>query len=265
MPEGHTVHRTAIEFRKHFVGHPIQVSSPQGRFAAAGRQLSGQVLRSAHAVGKQLFLEFEGGLVVRIHLGIYGKWRFENYEDQPPAPIGQVRARFVAPKRFADLRGPTACELLHPEQAVEVIAQAGPDPLGGDLNTDCARFVQNVRRSRSAIALLLMNQKVISGVGNVYRAELLFRAKINPHRRGCDLSEWQLVAIWEDAVRLMRVGVKKGVMVTRDEHLTGRLPLKAERNFVYKRTGLACRVCGELIAQELLASRKLYWCPRCQA
>lgn len=264
MPEGHTVHRTAIEFRKHFVGQPISVSSPQGRFAASAAELSGQNLESATAIGKQLFLGFEAGTMVRVHLGIYGKWRFESFEGTPPNPIGQVRARFLSSARLADLRGPTACELLHQEQVRVALEEAGPDPLGVEIHTDALRFVSNVRKSRSSIALLLMNQKVISGVGNVYRAELLFRANLNPHRRGCDLSQDELLAMWDDAVRLMKVGVKKGVMITRDELLVGRVPVKSERNFVYQRTGEPCRVCGEKIIQELLAARKLYWCPSCQ-
>lgn len=264
MPEGHSVHRTAIEFRKHFVGHPVEVTSPQGRFSSAGQQISGRVMTSALAIGKQLFLYFETDEVVRIHLGIYGKWRFENFSQKPPEPIGQVRARFMTDQRFADLRGPTACELLDLERASELRALCGPDPLGDDPVVDVNRFVSKVQRSKTAIGLLLMNQQVISGIGNVYRAELLFRAGISPHRAGADLTEAQVVGIWEDAVRLMKVGVKKGVMVTRDEFLTGRLPVKADRNFVYKRAGESCRVCGTSVAIELMATRKLYWCPNCQ-
>lgn len=264
MPEGHSVHRTAIEFRKNFVGHSVEVSSPQGRFSSASEQVSGQTLVSARAVGKQLFLQFGPNQVVRIHLGIYGKWRFENFSDKPPEPIGQVRARFVTDQRFADLRGPTACELIDEARVSDLMAQSGPDPLGDEPVSDGMRFVAKVQKSRSAIGLLLMNQQVISGIGNVYRAELLFRAGVSPHRRGCDLTESQLLEIWEDAVRLMKVGVKKGVMVTRDEFLTGRLPVRSERNFVYKRAGEPCRECGANVAIELMATRKLYWCTTCQ-
>lgn len=264
MPEGHTVHRTALEFTKNFVGQAIAVSSPQGRFQQAGEILSGRKLVNAFAVGKQLFLEFEGDQTVRIHLGIYGKWRFENFEDFPPAPLGQVRARFVAESRFADLRGPTVCELIVGEGVQEVLAQLGPDPLAPNSDRELDRFVAKVQKSRSAIALLLMNQKVISGVGNVYRAELLFRAKLDPFALGVELTREQLVSLWDDAVKLMRVGVKKGVMVTRDEHLSGKLPLKVDRNHVYKREGFPCRICGAEVKMQLLASRKLYWCPGCQ-
>ena len=108
-----------------------------------------------------------------------------------------------------------------------------------------------------------MNQSVVSGIGNVYRAELLFRAKINPHTLGQDLSVSQLTAIWLDAVKLMKIGVLKGVMVTRQEQLNQR-SISSERNYVYKREGLKCFRCKGTVVIEVMASRKLYWCPGCQ-
>ena len=108
-----------------------------------------------------------------------------------------------------------------------------------------------------------MDQKVVSGIGNVYRAELLFRAGIDPYCPGNRLSEEQLHSLWDDSVALLKVGVKTGFMITRDELFTKR-PTKAERNFVYKREGQACRVCETKISLALAASRKLYWCSNCQ-
>jgi formamidopyrimidine-DNA glycosylase len=108
-----------------------------------------------------------------------------------------------------------------------------------------------------------MNQEAISGIGNVYRAELLFRAGINPYRPANQLTREELDALWQDSVKLLKVGVKKGVMITRDELLT-KNPTKSERNFVYKREGLNCRVCKTHVAIEIMATRKLYFCPSCQ-
>jgi endonuclease-8 len=108
-----------------------------------------------------------------------------------------------------------------------------------------------------------MNQAVISGIGNVYRAELLFRAGLNPKTPGEKISESALLAIWDDAVKLMRIGVKKGVMLTRDDHLSGTVLVK-DRYFVYKREGLLCRVCNKKVVVEEFLARKLYWCPKCQ-
>jgi endonuclease-8 len=262
MPEGHTVHRTAGEFRKRFQGKVLEVSSPQGRFTDASL-ISGSKLINASAWGKQLFLEFEAA-TLRIHLGIYGKWRFETFEDVAPEPKGAVRARFVAGSMLADLRGPTACELVSREQLSVITERLGPDPLRPDpTDAEQSRFVQRVKRSSSAIGILLMNQEVLAGVGNVYRAELLFRAGINPHTPGKLLSEEQIAGIWSDAKALMPLGVKSGMMLTRDGFLKGR-PKLEDRYYVYKRQGLPCRECQGSVSIELMATRKLYYCAYCQ-
>ena len=258
MPEGHTVHRTANHFRKNFAGQLVSVSSPQGRFSDA-KLIDGTKLLEARAVGKQLFLRFEPA-ILRIHLGIYGKWQFSETEELP-APWGAVRARFVSGSQLADLRGPTACELLTEGQFLEVIAKLGPDPL--DPKADMARFVQRVGRSAVSIGQLLMDQAVISGIGNVYRAELLFRANLNPHTPGKLVPEEIVEAIWRDAAALMPLGVKTGLMLTRDGYLKAKTK-KADRYYVYKREGLGCRECGKAISIEIMAARKLYFCAGCQ-
>jgi formamidopyrimidine-DNA glycosylase len=108
-----------------------------------------------------------------------------------------------------------------------------------------------------------MNQEVIAGIGNVYRAEILFRAEIDPHTPGSALTESQIGEIWRDCVELLKVGVQKGTMITRDE-LRHKKPSRREQNWIYKREGDPCYRCGSIIEIELMAARKLYWCPGCQ-
>jgi endonuclease-8 len=262
MPEGHTVQRTANEFNEHFQGKKIKVDSPQGRFASEAKLINNRVLVQARAIGKQLFLDFDNGLTCRIHLGIYGKWRFTSQKDKELP--GQVRARFFTKEFLADLRGPTVCEVIDSKSVKLVEQRLGPDPTNPDpRKTELARFVYRVSNSKSPIGLLLMNQDVVSGIGNVYRAELLFRAGISPHIPGNELEETAIKALWVDAVKLMKVGVATGFMITRDE-LAKKNPVKAERNYVYKREGEKCLRCGALVAIEMMNSRKLYWCPGCQ-
>lgn len=262
MPEGHTVHRTAAQFRKNFQGQLVQVSSPQGRFTDAA-VISGTKLVSAEAWGKQLFLHFEPA-VLRIHLGIYGKWGWSSFEDQPRDPVGQVRARFLAEHQLADLRGPTACELVLRDSLEEITSKLGPDPLRPDpKGMEKQRFVERVSRSKVAIGQLLMDQSVLAGVGNVYRAELLFRANLSPFTKGEQVPIELVEKLWDDAVALMQIGVKKGIMLTRDGFLKG-MPKKQDRYYVYKREGQSCRECSSEISITLMATRKLYWCARCQ-
>jgi endonuclease-8 len=263
MPEGHTVHRTAGQFKKHFVGKHIEITSPQGRFSDAAL-ISGSKLLKAGAWGKHLFLTFEPA-VLRIHLGIYGKWGWSSFEDSPNKPRGQVRARFLSESQVADLRGPTACELLDKDAVKLVTSKLGPDPLRTDpKGIERKRFIERVSRSKVTIGQLLMDQSVLAGVGNVYRAELLFRARINPQTPGAAIPAELVGAIWDDAVTLMEIGVKRGIMLTRDGFLKGQVN-KANRYYAYKREGMPCRECGREISIALMATRKLYWCAGCQA
>ena len=262
MPEGHTVQRTANEFNEHFQGRKLKVDSPQGRFSSEAKLINNRVLIQARAIGKQLFLDFDNGLTCRIHLGIYGKWRFTSQKNKELT--GQVRARFFTREYLADLRGPTVCEVIDSKTVKFIEQRLGPDPTNPDpRKTELARFVDRVSNSKSPIGLLLMNQDVVSGIGNVYRAELLFRAGISPHIPGNELEVTAIKSLWVDAVKLMKVGVATGLMITRDE-LAKKNPVKAERNFVYKREGERCLRCQSLVAIEMMNSRKLYWCPGCQ-
>ncbi|MGY6496650.1 MAG: Fpg/Nei family DNA glycosylase [Microcella sp.] len=326
MPEGHSVHRIARQFERHFVGEAIAASSPQGRFAEGAALIDGRTMTESRAVGKQLFLEFDEALYLRVHLGIYGAWDFGGevardattrasrgrmgqtgmrgaaadtvvgeHEDSlasigaprrtrlrmaehetevaalegfPPEPVGQVRARLLTERAVADLRGPTACEVIDAAHVQQVIGQLGPDPLVDDPQEGEERMVERVRKRRTPIGLLLMDQSVVSGIGNVYRAEILFRARLDPHIPGSQLSDETVRDLWRDWRYLLGVGVDTGQMLTMDdldeEARKRALRNRADRHWVYKREGLPCRVCGTHIVLELAAARKLYYCPNCQ-
>jgi endonuclease-8 len=262
MPEGHSVQRTANDFNKKFKGKVLRVDSPQGRFGSEAQLIDGKVLVRAKAIGKQLFLTFDNGLTCRVHLGIYGKWRFTEEIDKQM--YGQVRARFYTDEFLADLRGPTICEVIDKKTVKGIENRLGPDPTNSDpKGLQKQRFIERVKNSSSPIGILLMNQEVISGIGNVYRAEILFRAQISPHAEGKSVTLEQLEELWADSVKLMKVGVATGFMTTREERLKKRTK-KADRNYVYKREGQKCLRCEGLVSIELMATRKLYWCPGCQ-
>lgn len=274
MPEGHTLHRLAHAVSNRFGGWPVEVSSPQGRFAAEATALDGALLEGAEAWGKHLFVGFEGERFVHVHLGLYG--RLDVYDGPPPAPVGQVRMRLVAGDgatgdrpSYADLRGATACELVTDAQRAAIVARLGPDPLRAD--ADPAAAWERIRRSRTPIGTLLMDQGVVAGVGNVYRAEVLFRHRIHPLRPGRTLRRPQFDAIWADLVHLMAEGVASGRIDTvRPEHTPeamGREPRRDDHGgevYVYRRHHQPCHVCGATVRTEVLAARNSFWCPRCQ-
>lgn len=267
MPEGHTLHRLAADLSRAFGGEVVRVSSPQGRFAESAAQVDGEVLERAEAWGKHLFLAFGAEMFVHVHLGLYGKFLIARGEA--PAPVGQVRLRIVGPQGYADLRGATTCNLVTAGQRAAVIDRLGPDPLRPD--ADPARAWARISRSRSPIGGLLMNQEVLAGVGNVYRAELLFRHRIDPMRPGNTLQRRQWTAMWQDLVELMHQGVADNRIDTvRPEHTPeamGRPPRVDDHGgevYVYRRTGQPCHVCGKTVRTAELQGRNLFWCPGCQ-
>lgn len=190
--------------------------------------------------------------------------------DFPPEPVGQVRVRILTDTVVADLRGPTACEVLEPAEVAALAERLGPDPEAPTESRRKAedRFVARASRSNQPIGQLLMDQSVVAGIGNVYRAELLFRARIDPHRPGSAVTDDELRALWRDWVKLLRIGVETGQMLTidglRGARRAAALANRADRHWVYKREGLPCRRCGTSVALETMQGRKLYWCPGCQ-
>ena len=332
MPEGHSVHRIARQFDRNIVGRAVAASSPQGRFAEGAHVISGRTATSVRAVGKQMFLEFDDDLWLRVHLGMYGAWDFageimvdptiassngrigqtnqrgtqldesildeagensltsigaprrarihvrmseqttglaDEGEEWPPPVVGQVRLRLLTDATCADLRGPTACELQTPDEVAATIAKLGPDPLVDDVARGEEQFTAVVARKPTPIGQLLMDQSVVSGIGNVYRAELLFRARQNPHTPGREVRDEAVRMMWRDWVRLLAIGVETGQMMTMDDldpdAYRAAMASRDDRHWVYHRAGLPCRVCGTAILVEEMATRKLYWCPKCQA
>lgn len=265
MPEGHTLHRLALAHDAMFAGESVRVLSPQGRFAPEAARLDGRTFERAESWGKHLWHRYDGGAIVHVHLGLYGAFTDFGVSDGAPPPVGQVRYRIVGPRGGTDLRGPTACELVTEEQVDGVLARLGPDPLRPDSDPDDAR--RRIERSRRPIGALLMDQKVLAGVGNVYRAEVLFRAGIDPHREGREVSRAEFDGLWADLVALMPIGVERGRMhVVRPEHDHGAPSYAPDRprTYVYRRAGDPCRVCGTTVRTELMEARNLYWCPTCQ-
>ncbi|MFL6159347.1 MAG: Fpg/Nei family DNA glycosylase [Marmoricola sp.] len=268
MPEGHTLLRLANELDAAFAGRPVRVSSPQGRFAADAAQVDGALVVGAESAGKHLFVEFAGERYLHVHLGLIGK--FDLYAGAPPAvTTGQVRVRLQNETTYADLRGATQCDLVGPDRRRAVIDKLGADPLKPD--ADPERAWQRIARSHRSIGDLLMDQEIVAGVGNVYRAEILFRHRIHPLRPGKTLRRPQFLALWADLIELMTYGVATGRIDTvRPEHTPeamGRPPRQDDHGgevYVYRRTGQECLVCGAKVRTEILVGRNLFWCPRCQ-
>jgi endonuclease-8/formamidopyrimidine-DNA glycosylase len=174
--------------------------------------------------------------------------------------------RLVSAHGWADLRGATTCAAITEPEAAAVLDRLGPDPLhnSGDSRDD---FIRRILTKRTPVATLLMDQKVIAGVGNVYRAEVLFRGRIDPLLPGRALTEDAAGLLWDDTAAVMSDGVRDGRIITTTAGFWTRsdqLPPGEEAHFVYRRHGQPCRICGTTVALAEHAARKLYWCPSCQ-
>ena len=264
MPEGHTLHRLAIDLTEAFAGTEPEVTSPQGRFSESAAQISGRSCAGAQAHGKHLFVDFQDQ-VLHVHLGLIGKFTLA-----PPAPPqGEIRVRIATAEIAADLSGPQLCVLRTPEEMAAQILRLGPDPLRADAEPELAW--KRITKSSRPIAALLMDQSVLSGVGNVYRAEVLFRQRIRPQVEGRKLRRSSWLAIWSDLLQLMPQGVLDNRIDTvRPEHTPeamGRPPRVDDHGgevYVYRRAGEPCLVCGSKVRTAVLAGRNLFWCGKCQ-
>ena len=243
MPEGDSLHRAARRLQP-LVGQRLEVESPHPRAQATGvaARIDGRVLESVEAVGKNLLLRFEGGIVVRSHLRMTGRWRVE--------PRGGARAGLP----WLVLRGEALEGVLWngPVLTLESrnVRRLGPDVLADEFDLDAA-----VARLRGAgdrlLGEALQDQRLLAGVGNMWMAEALWTILVSPWLRVRDASDDMLRDAVAAARRLMQEALGTG--------RPGRQ--------VYRRAGRPCLRCGTIVRSRGQGddNRTAYWCPRCQA
>jgi endonuclease-8 len=278
---------------RRFNGHPVEAESPQGRFSTGAARISGQTVAGIDAKGKHIFYRFDAGDVLHIHLGLYGKFRLQT----PPYPDPSPNARLLLSTETdrMHLAGPTTCEVLAPDEASAVADRLGPDPILAPADGGL-QMLDRLRRRTIPIGAAILDQKVIAGLGNVYRAELLFLIGLHPFVRANRVSEDLIHELWRLSVEQLKAGERSGRIVTVDPADVGALPgstpksgsgsgartstrsasksksgarskskLKSgERLYAYKRQGLPCRRCGHLIRSADIDGRSIWWCPTCQ-
>ncbi len=298
MPEGNEIHRWAGRHQAAFGGRKLNVlPGPNGRFADA-HLVDGKEVTRVHAVGKHLGYEFANGLYLHVHLGRFGDWT----EGLGPLPEPKGALRAILQRRgrtpsakgkaqprsghyltddgtqpfppeeveWAELRGPTDCSVYDGAKWAALLERIGPDPLGEDTkgHDDPKNAFATILRKKTAIGELLMDQAILSGVGNIYRAEVLFRHRVNPFTPGEQMELKTLRAIWKDLVPLLQAGMvdRRIVCTKRADRPSKKEPAeRGEEHYVYRRHGKPCFVCGERILRRDVAGRTLYWCPKDQA
>ncbi len=243
MPEGDSLHRAARRLQV-LVGETVEVESPNPRAAATGvaEQLDGRRLEGVEAVGKNLLLSFEGGLVLRSHLRMSGRW---TVRSRGTVTRGRPWLVLRGRGREAVLWGGPVLELNK-----RAVRRLGPDILARPPDLD--RMVANLRLAGGGreVGDALLDQRLVAGIGNMWKAEALWRARVSPWRPVAETSDSELRTVLEEAARLMRASVD-----------TGR-----EERVVYRRAGRPCPRCRTPIESRGQgdANRTAYWCPVCQ-
>ncbi len=281
MAEGHAVHGMAQRLGQ-LTGRRVRsygYSDDTVDFDAA--IVDRAVVGEPEAHGKHLLVPFpERAVTAHLHLGMVGRVSVRRHRHalgddgfprtDPPLVRG-LRWRLLTAEHLADISAPTICEWLDDAGVDALHGRLGPDPLRPDANPDA--FASKVVRSRRAIGHLVLDQSVIAGVGNVYRAEILWRLRIDPWRPGNTLDTGEVDQIWHEAERLLDIGLGAGWIVTNDAQLRAaqlllgrgeRVPRWAKVYAVYGRADQPCRVCGTTVRAEPMGQQRIFWCPTCQ-
>jgi endonuclease-8 len=244
VPEGDSLHWAAQRLQV-LVGECVEVETPHPRAAVKGlaERLDGRRLDGVEAVGKNLLLRFEGGLVLRSHLRMKGRWRVE----QRGAPRNG--------KPWLVLRGAKHEAVLWNGAVLELVDARGAPRLGPDILGEPPDFETMLARLRSGsqareIGDALLDQRLVAGIGNLWRAEALWESRVSPWGRLGEVGDHEIQAVLEAAHSLMRTALDKARPARR----------------VYRRAGRPCPRCGGRIrsAPQGDNARTAYWCPECQ-
>lgn len=264
MPEGHTIHRLAKDLNADLAGRVTHASSPQGRFAHGAALIHESTFSKAEAWGKHLFCSWSDGQLLHVHLGLIGKFRRSSLEAEPGDTI---RLRLQGAEAVWQLTGPQTCAIVTPEDREETVAKLGPDPLRRGTRRKCD-FISRFTTTKRPVGAVLLDQGVIAGIGNVYRAELLFLAGIHPERPGTAVSAEAAAEIWDESVRQLKRGLAWNRIVTvYDRDVDRRVTRRIRRDdalYAYKRSDEPCRRCGTPIEDKQVAGRSIWFCPTCQ-
>jgi endonuclease-8 len=243
MPEGDALHRAARRLQV-LVGERVEVETPhpRARVTRVAQRLDGRKLLGVEAVGKNLLLRFEDGLVLRSHLRMSGRWQV----------LPRNGTRRGTP--WLVLRGAESEAVLWNGPVLELdesrVRSLGPDILADPPDLDAMVAKLRGADPRTAIGEALLDQRLVAGIGNLWRAEALWRVQMSPWRRLGELQDEELRTALGEAARLMRGSLDSGLKV----------------RAVYRRAGRPCPRCGSEIRSRGQGdqNRIAYWCPECQ-
>ncbi|KAI8465749.1 MAG: hypothetical protein J3K34DRAFT_435962, partial [Monoraphidium minutum] len=265
MVEGHQCHRVAHAHRRLLMGRSFKATSPNGRFADGARAIDGKPLSRIEVHGKNLFYFFgedQAPDVVHIHFGMSGAFRtmpLEQESERPPRETTRLRLEAGGDALVAHLSAMTVAhgglELYESKSS-----KLGPDPLREDADPEL--LWAKVQRCKKPIGLVLMDQTMMAGVGNIYRAEVLYKAAIHPEQPAHTLSRAAFDAVWAHSVDLLQRGFTSGSILTVDPEDAKTLGKPWTRRYIYNHA--QCGRCKGPVHSWDMAARTVYCCPTCQ-
>jgi len=263
MPEGDTLYRIANRLRPILTGEAIvnaRANPPRTGAMINAESLVGHVVETVEAVGKHLLIAFDDERVLHSHLGMTGSWHIYTPDQPWLKPAHRAGVVLATEKHFAVNFSPKFLELVT-ERAIRrnsYLLRLGPDLMRA--TTDVARVLPRIRaHNRTPVGVAVMNQTIAAGIGNIYKSESLFLARLNPWTLVGELSDQQLLDYFALAQNLMRNNRHGGERTTR---VAAGGPLL----WVYGRRGQPCLECGSviLLRRQGDQGRTTYWCPQCQ-
>jgi endonuclease-8 len=265
MAEGDTIYRIAEVLRAALLGARITGARAQARPGLRRvpdlEPLVGSVVSSVEARGKHLLIGFDNGLTLRTHLRMHGAWHRYRVGERWSRPASHASAVLETPTTVAVCFDAPEVELMTDAQVARhpQLTSLGPDLLSRSFDADEAarRLASDARRP---IGEALLDQRLMAGVGNVYKSEICFIAGVSPWRAVGELDAVGVAGLVTTAHRLLGANVSGGARVTTGERRPGR------ELWVYGRAGRPCRRCGTLVEgrRQGEQARMTYWCPRCQ-
>jgi len=267
MPEGDTIHRAAATLERAMGGKKVtafETALPKLARVDDQTPIVGRTIECVRATGKNLLIDLSGDLHLRTHMRMNGSWHIYRPGERWQKPRSDMRIVIGTEDYVAVGFNIPIAELLDGRALLrnEDLRRIGPDVLG-DFDEAEARRRIRARHPDEQIANILLNQRVLAGIGNEYKSEVLFVSKVNPFRRVADVTDEELDRILKNARTLMRMNIGSGSGGSRR---TVRTLDKRQLLYVYGRGGDACLTCGTPIAyrKQGADARGTYWCPKCQ-
>ncbi len=260
MPEGDSLEHAALRLQPIVGGVLDAVDGSHRAVAPVRRRLVGMTIAEVSAVGKHLLIHLDGQWSIRTHLGMSGSWQLYLRDAPWRRSAGKARLTLTTESHVAVCFSAPTVQIGPTPQVLDSVSHLGPDVLHDEVDT--AIVIERTRASAAITAAdLLLDQRVMSGIGNVYKSEILFLERISPSTPVVSLSDAAIVGLAKRAQRLLRANRRPGPRST-----TGRRGRDAE-TWVYGRGGRTCRRCATRIESETHGDldRVSYWCPRCQA